>query len=86
MMEWKQRSKRGQSSCRGTNCLSLNRTVSMMRTNIDCRGTIHAWKNVSNEICRMLFVLVPAEKVKNESTGEYLEITPTPKLLNDDTK
>ncbi|ERF68835.1 hypothetical protein EPUS_04487 [Endocarpon pusillum Z07020] len=50
------------------------------------RGTIHAWKNVSNEICRMLFVLVPAEKVKNESTGEYLEITPTPQLLDDETK
>ena len=66
-------------------CLSLNRTV-LECTNIDCRGTIHAWKNVSNEVCRMLFVLVPAEKVKNESTGEYLEITPTPKLLGDDTK
>lgn len=44
------------------------------------RGTIHAWKNLSNANCRMLFVLVPAEKVKNESTGEYLETTPTPTL------
>ena len=58
----------------------------MARTDIDRRGTIHAWKNVSNELCRMLFVLVPAEKVKNESTGEHLEITPTPKLVDDDTK
>jgi quercetin dioxygenase-like cupin family protein len=45
------------------------------------RGTIHAWKNLSKENCRMLFVLIPAEKVKVESTGEYLEKTPTPQLL-----
>jgi hypothetical protein len=55
-------------------------------TNVDCRGTIHAWRNASKEICRMLFVLVPAEKVKNESTGEFLEITPTPLLVDDNDK
>jgi hypothetical protein len=50
---------------------------------IDRRGTIHAWKNLSKENCRMLFVLLPAEKVKNESNGQYLEITPTPSLRDE---
>lgn len=27
------------------------------------RGTIHAWHNRTNKIARVLFVLVPAEKV-----------------------
>ncbi|EHY55147.1 hypothetical protein HRR83_005602 [Exophiala dermatitidis] len=44
------------------------------------RATIHAWKNVSTENCRMLFVLVPSEPVVNESTGEILQPTPTPHL------
>jgi hypothetical protein len=43
---------------------------------ITVRGTIHAWKNVSQENCRILFVLVPAERVKNGKTGEVLEATP----------
>lgn len=47
------------------------------------RGTIHAWKNVSKENCRVLFVLIPAEKVQNKSTGEDLEITPTPTLVDE---
>ncbi|KAK5058812.1 hypothetical protein LTR84_011076 [Exophiala bonariae] len=41
------------------------------------RATNHAWKNVSNENVRILFVLVPSEPVVNESTGEVLEPTPT---------
>jgi quercetin dioxygenase-like cupin family protein len=41
------------------------------------RGTIHAWENRSNEPCRMLFVLTPAEKVK-VGDGE-LEATGIPK-------
>ena len=49
---------------------------------ITVRGTIHAWKNVSQENCRMLFVLVPAEEVKNEKTGEVLDATPTPGLVD----
>jgi len=44
------------------------------------RATIHAWKNISNENCRMLFVLVPSEPVVNESTGEVLQSTPTTHL------
>lgn len=60
--------------------------LSQVITNTACRGTIHAWKNVSKENCRMLFVLVPAEKMKNENTGEYLEITPTPMLVDNDDK
>ena len=48
------------------------------------RGTIHAWKNFSKENCRILFVLVPAEKLKVESTGEYLEKTPVPQLLGEE--
>ena len=36
---------------------------------------------MSRESCRMLFVLVPAEKVKNESTGDYLDVTPTPAMV-----
>lgn len=43
---------------------------------------MHGWKNVSNENCRMMFVLVPSEKVKVEKTGEELEITPTPQLVD----
>lgn len=49
---------------------------------ITVRATIHAWKNVSQENCRILFVLVPAEQVKNEKTGEVLEATPTPGLVD----
>jgi len=44
------------------------------------RATIHAWKNVSNEACRMLFVLVPSDPVVNETTREVLQPTPTPHL------
>ncbi|KAK5191644.1 hypothetical protein LTR96_004407 [Exophiala xenobiotica] len=44
------------------------------------RATIHAWKNISGENCRMLFVLVPSEPVVNESTGEVLQSTPTTHL------
>ncbi|KAK7890489.1 hypothetical protein LTR67_008376 [Exophiala xenobiotica] len=44
------------------------------------RATIHAWKNISSENCRMLFVLVPSEPVVNESTGEVLQSTPTTHL------
>ena len=43
------------------------------------RGTIHAWHNRSNEICRMLFVLTPAEKVKIGE--EELEETKIPKEI-----
>ncbi|KAK5211204.1 hypothetical protein LTR47_008076 [Exophiala xenobiotica] len=44
------------------------------------RATIHAWKNISSENCRMLFVLVPSEPVVNESTGEVFQSTPTTHL------
>jgi quercetin dioxygenase-like cupin family protein len=36
------------------------------------RGTIHAWHNRTKEVSRMLFVLLPAEKVRVERTGEEL--------------
>lgn len=31
----------------------------------------------------MMFVLIPAAKVQNKSTGENLEITPTPSLVDE---
>lgn len=50
----------------------------------ECRGTIHAWKNVSQENCKVLFVLVPAEPVKVEKTGENLRETTNTGELHDD--
>jgi quercetin dioxygenase-like cupin family protein len=49
-----------------------------------CRGTIHAWKNVSKENCKVLFVLVPAVPVKVEKTGENLRETANTGELHDD--
>ncbi|EXJ93441.1 hypothetical protein A1O1_01833 [Capronia coronata CBS 617.96] len=46
------------------------------------RATIHAWKNASTENCRVLFVLVPAEPVLDETTGEVLRPSPTPHLVD----
>ncbi|KAL2405768.1 hypothetical protein ABEF95_000616 [Exophiala dermatitidis] len=46
------------------------------------RGTVHEWRNISNEYCVMLFVLVPSEPIKVPQTGEVLEPTPMP-LLED---
>ena len=46
------------------------------------RATIHEWKNISKENCRILFVLVPAQPVKVEATGETLQPTPTPHLVD----
>ncbi|KIW11198.1 hypothetical protein PV08_10498 [Exophiala spinifera] len=37
------------------------------------RGTIHDWKNVSDQYCVMLFVLVPAELARVPETGKTLE-------------
>jgi len=48
------------------------------------RGTIHAWKNVSKENCKVLFVLVPAVPVKVEKTGENLRETANTGELHDD--
>ncbi|KIX04806.1 uncharacterized protein Z518_05677 [Rhinocladiella mackenziei CBS 650.93] len=36
------------------------------------RGTMHTWRNVSNEYCKMLFVLIPSEKVLVPATGGVL--------------
>ncbi len=47
------------------------------------RGTNHAWKNPFSENCRMMFVLVPSVKVRNESTGEELAATDTSHLRDD---
>ncbi|OAP61635.1 hypothetical protein AYL99_03838 [Fonsecaea erecta] len=44
------------------------------------RGTNHAWKNVSTETCRMLFVLVPSTPIRNEATGEVFPLTDTAHL------
>ncbi|KAL6251602.1 hypothetical protein RBB50_001812 [Rhinocladiella similis] len=44
------------------------------------RATIHAWKNMTKENCRMLFVLVPSDPVVNETTGEVLENSSTKAL------
>ncbi|KAJ9651248.1 hypothetical protein H2198_009477 [Neophaeococcomyces mojaviensis] len=44
------------------------------------RGTIHHWNNVSGQNCRVFFVLVPAEPVKVEKTGELLPATDTTHL------
>lgn len=38
------------------------------------RGTIHAWSNVSNEMCRFLTVIIPAEEVIVKLTGEALAV------------
>ncbi|RVX70385.1 hypothetical protein B0A52_05884 [Exophiala mesophila] len=47
------------------------------------RGTNHAWKNITNENARMLFVLVPSVPIINESTGQEFELTPTTHLEED---
>ncbi|KIW90586.1 uncharacterized protein Z519_08369 [Cladophialophora bantiana CBS 173.52] len=44
------------------------------------RGTNHAWKNVSTENCRVLFVLVPSEPIRNEATGQAFPSTNTAHL------
>lgn len=36
---------------------------------------MHSWKNVSDEYCRFMTVIVPSEQVRVESTGEHLEAT-----------
>jgi quercetin dioxygenase-like cupin family protein len=43
------------------------------------RGTIHAWHNRSEAPVRLLFVVMPAEKVKVEETGTELEEEGMPK-------
>jgi quercetin dioxygenase-like cupin family protein len=48
------------------------------------RGTIHAWKNVSKENCKVLFVLIPAEPVKVKKTGENLRETANTGELHDE--
>lgn len=45
-----------------------------------CRGTLHAWKNVTTEFCRFLTVVIPSEKVTNDDTGKLLEVTKLPGL------
>ena len=47
------------------------------------RGTNHAWKNPFSESCRVMFVLVPSEKIKVAKTGEALEATDTSHLRDD---
>ncbi|KAF2104260.1 hypothetical protein NA57DRAFT_70475 [Rhizodiscina lignyota] len=37
------------------------------------RGTVHAWHNRTAENARMIFVILPAEPVKVEETGEILK-------------
>lgn len=44
------------------------------------RGTLHAWKNITNEYCRFLTVVIPSEQVKVKDTGEYLGVTKVPGL------
>ena len=39
-----------------------------------------AWKNISKENARMLFVLVPSEPIINQATGEEYELTSTKHL------
>lgn len=39
-----------------------------------------AWKNISKENARMLFVLVPSEPIINQVTGEEYELTSTKHL------
>ncbi|EXJ60492.1 hypothetical protein A1O7_04645 [Cladophialophora yegresii CBS 114405] len=48
------------------------------------RGTDHAWKNVSTESCRMLFVLVPSVPIENPATGRAFEMTPTAHLEDEE--
>ncbi len=43
------------------------------QTTVVQRGTIHAWHNRTKEPSRMLFVAMPAEKVKVKETGEELD-------------
>jgi uncharacterized cupin superfamily protein len=52
------------------------RNETVMRAGDICvqRGTMHAWTNRSDANARMLFVLLPSEKVRLE-TGEELEAT-----------
>ena len=47
------------------------------------RGTNHAWKNTFDEVCRMMFVLVPSEAVKVGDTGEVLKPTDTRHLTDE---
>ncbi|KIW79942.1 hypothetical protein Z517_06557 [Fonsecaea pedrosoi CBS 271.37] len=44
------------------------------------RGTNHAWKNVSPEPCRVLFVLVPSVPIRDEATGQPFPLTDTAHL------
>ena len=34
------------------------------------RGAMHAWKNEGTETCRMLFVMVAADKIKTQDGKE----------------
>lgn len=47
------------------------------------RGTIHSWKNHGTENCRIMFVLIPSEPVKNETTGEVMGPTHVPGIDKD---
>ena len=47
------------------------------------RGTNHAWRNVFEEVCRVMFVLVPSEGVRVEATGEVLKPTDTRHLTDE---
>ncbi|KIW29842.1 uncharacterized protein PV07_05629 [Cladophialophora immunda] len=68
---------------RGTITLVLDDgSETVMREGDVCvqRGTNHAWKNVSAETCRVLFVLVPSVPIVNEATGEAFPLTDTAHL------
>lgn len=47
---------------------------------IEC---IQDWHNGSDEVCSMLFVLIPSDKVKVEKTGEILDPTAWPGPVED---
>jgi hypothetical protein len=52
-------------------------------TDFLCSG-FQAWRNVSPEPCRMMFVLVPSVPIKNAATGQDFEPTPTGHLEDED--
>ena len=42
-----------------------------------------AWQNRSEENCKMMFVLVPSEPIRNPGTGEIFGLTDTSHLEED---
>lgn len=62
-----------------TNC---HWTLRIARLTVVTRGTMHGWKNTSGDYCRFMTVIIPSEKVKVESTGDYLTSTKLPGLTD----